>query len=44
MNAGLGMVVLIKNRSMIKKTLIIMGIMITTSLVTGYILCFIFGF
>lgn len=44
MNAGLGMVVLMKNRSMIKKTLIIMGIMISTSLIVGYALCFIFGF
>ena len=44
MNAGLGMVVLIKNKNMVKKTAIIMGIMITTSLVFGYLLCFIFGF
>ena len=44
MNAGLGMVVLIKNKKMFKKTLIIMAIMISTSLVFGYALCLIFGF
>lgn len=44
MNAGLGLVVLIKNRSMWKKIPIIIGIMCATSLIFGYILCLIFGF
>ncbi len=44
MNAGLGMVVLIKKKSMWKQTLTIFTIMILTSLVVGYTLCFIMGF
>lgn len=44
MNAGLGMVVLIKNKSMWKKTLVVLGIMMASSLVFGYLLCFIMGF
>ena len=44
MNAGLGMVVLIKHKSMWKKTLIILGIMSLTSLLVGYLICFIMGF
>ncbi len=44
MNAGLGMVVLIKKKSMWKQTLTIFLVMILTSLVVGYALCFIMGF
>lgn len=44
MNAGLGMVVLLKNKSMIKKTLFIWLILFLTSLICGYTICFIFGF
>ena len=43
-NAGLGMVVLLKNKNMIKKTIVIMGILVLTSLVSGYVFNLIFGF
>lgn len=44
MNAGLGMIVLLRKPNMWKKTLIIFTIMFVTSLVVGYLICFIFGF
>lgn len=44
MNAGLGMVVLIKNKSMWRKTLVILAIMLSSSLIIGYGLCLIMGF
>ena len=44
MNAGLGMVVLIKKKNMWKQTLTIFTIMVLTSLVVGYVLCFVMGF
>ena len=44
MNAGLGMVVLLRKKSMWKKTFIIFSIMFITALVVGYTLCLILGF
>ncbi len=44
MNAGLGMVVLLRKKSMWKKTITIFGIMVITSLSVGYVLCLILGF
>ncbi len=44
MNAGLGMVILLKHKSMYKKLGIILAIMLSTALIVGYSLCFIFGF
>lgn len=44
MNAGLGMVILLKNKNVWKKTAIIWGIMIATALVVGYFTCLIIGF
>ena len=43
-NAGLGMVVLLKNKNMIKKAIVIIGILVLTGLVSGYIINLIFGF
>lgn len=43
-NAGLGMVVLLKKKSMLKKTLILYGILIAVSLIAGYISCLLTGF
>jgi len=43
-NAGLGLVVLFKNKKMIKKTFIIVAILLVTSLASGYIINLIFGF
>ena len=43
-NAGLGMIVLFKNKNMIKKTIVIMGILVLTALVSGYVFNLIFGF
>ena len=43
-NAGLGLVVLFKNKKMIKKTIVIMGILVLTALVSGYVINLIFGF
>jgi hypothetical protein len=43
-NAGLGMVVLLKNKNMIKKTIVIIGILVLTALVSGYVINLIFGF
>ncbi len=43
-NAGLGMMVLLKNKNMIKKTIVIIAILVLTSLVSGYVINLIFGF
>ena len=43
-NAGLGMVVLLKNKKMIKKTIVIIGILVLTALVSGYVINLIFDF
>ena len=43
-NAGLGMIVLLKNKNMIKKAIVIIGILVLTGLVSGYIFNLIFGF
>lgn len=43
-NAGLGFMVLLKNKKMIKKTMIILSILVTVSLIFGYSCCLIFGF
>ena len=43
-NAGLGMMVLFKNKNMIKKTIVIIAILVLTSLVSGYVINLIFGF
>lgn len=43
-NAGLGILVLLKNKKMIKKTCIIIAILLITALVSGYIINLIFGF
>ena len=43
-NAGLGMVVLLKNKNMIKKTIVIIAILVLTALVSGYVINLIFGF
>ena len=43
-NAGLGMVVLLKNKNMIKKTIVIIGILVLTALVSGYVINLIFDF
>jgi hypothetical protein len=43
-NAGLGMVILLKDRKAIKKTMTIFGILSLVSLVSGYITCLILGF
>ena len=43
-NAGLGLVVLLKNKNMIKKTIVIIAILVLTALVSGYVINLIFGF
>lgn len=43
-NAGLGILVLIKNKKMIKKAIIIILILLTVALFSGYIINLIFGF
>lgn len=43
-NAGLGMVVLLKNKKMIKKAMVIMSILVLTSIVSGYVINLIIGF
>ena len=43
-NAGLGMIVLLKNKKMIKKTMVIMSILVLTALVSGYVINLIIGF
>ena len=43
-NSGLGLLVLLKNKNMIKKTMVIIGILVLTSLVSGYVINLIFGF
>lgn len=43
-NTGLGLVVLLKNKNMIKKTIIIIGILLIVALASGYIINLIFGF
>ena len=43
-NSGLGLVVLLKNKNMIKKTLKIICIIILTAIISGYIISFISGF
>ena len=43
-NSGLGLLVLMKNKKMIKKTMVIIGILVLASLVSGYIIDLIFVF
>jgi len=43
-NAGLGIMVLLKNKNAIKDTLIIIGILLFVGLLAGYGFCLIFGF
>lgn len=43
-NAGLGMIVLLKNKNMIKKTIVIISILVLTALVSGYVINLIIGF
>ena len=43
-NAGLGMMILLKNKANIKKTLIIIAICLVTAIAFGYLFCGIFGF
>jgi hypothetical protein len=43
-NTGLGLAVLLKNKNMVKKTLIIIGILLVVSITSGYILNLMFGF
>ena len=43
-NSGLGLVLLVKNKKMIKKTLIIISILLLVSILSGYIICMISGF
>lgn len=43
-NAGLGMMVLLKNKDSIKKALIIIAICFAVSVASGYIICLIMGF
>lgn len=43
-NAGLGMMILLKSKSNIKKTLILIGICFITAVIFGYIFCLIMGF
>ena len=43
-NAGLGMIVLLKNKNMIKKTMVIMSILVLTALVSGYVINLMIGF
>ncbi len=43
-NAGLGMIVLLKNKKMIKKTMVIISILVLTALVSGYVINLIIGF
>ena len=43
-NAGLGLLMLLKNKNMVKKTIVIIGILVLTSLVSGYVINLIFGF
>ena len=43
-NAGLGMLVLLKNKNMIKKTIVIISILVLTALVSGYVINLIIGF
>lgn len=43
-NSGLGLLMLLKNKNMIKKTIVIIAILVLTSLVSGYVINLIFGF
>ena len=43
-NSGLGMMILLKSKSNIKKTLIIIGICFITAIIFGYVYCGIIGF
>lgn len=43
-NSGLGLVVLLKNKNMIKKTLIIIGILLIVSILSGYLISLVSGF
>lgn len=43
-NSGLGLLVLLKNKKMIKKTIVIISILVLTALVSGYVSNLIFGF
>ena len=43
-NAGLGTIVLLKNKEKIKDTLIIIGILVLTALIVGYSINLIIGF
>ena len=43
-NAGLGMMILLKNKTCFKKTLIIIGVCLLTAITFGYLFCGIFGF
>lgn len=43
-NAGLGMMILLKNKANIKKTLIVIGVCFVTAIIFGYIFCGILGF
>lgn len=43
-NAGLGMMILLKNKANIKKTFIIIGVCILAAIVFGYLFCGILGF
>ena len=43
-NVGLGMMILLKSKSNIKKTLILIGICFITAVIFGYIFCLIMGF
>lgn len=43
-NSGLGMMVLIKNRRSMKNVLLILGICLFVSIVSGYVICLINGF
>lgn len=43
-NAGLGFIILLKNKEYIKKAFILLGICFLISIICGYICCLIFGF
>ena len=43
-NSGLGILVILKNKKMIKKAIVIMTILVLTALVSGYVINLIFGF
>lgn len=43
-NSGLGLLMLLKNKKMIKKTIVIIAILVLTALVSGYVINLIFGF